>query len=273
MAGSHQPLPVPHDIYSHVCVDFVVMPEVRTGGTAFDCFATVVCRLTGHCLVFPYFKAGFTAESFSYLFFARVVCVFGLPISIVSDCDVLFHSDWWESVVALLGIHHHKTEVYRPAGNGMVERTQGKVLSKLRRLLSDNPDHNWVSVLPMAQWAVNSSPGAANFSANEAVFGRRLHHLDGIFGRVNVFRQAGCATAWFEARHQQLEAYKAQLGKVDAAQKHQAEVHRRPDVTFTAGDWVWIQSTVDGVESKVRPKWHGPGQVVAPNYGNRYTIF
>ena len=146
----------------------------------------------------------------------------------------------------------------------MVEHTQAKVLKKLCRPVCPMAQtKTGYHFCPLAQWAVNTSPGAADFSANQAVFGRHLHHLDGIFGRVNVFRKAVCATAWFEACHLQLEAFKAQLAKVDAAQKKQTEKHPRPGVVFTPGDWVWIQSTVDGVESKVRPKWDGPGQVVA----------
>ena len=34
-----------------------------------------------------------------------------------------------------------------------------------------------------------------------------------------------------------------------------------------------MQSVLEGVESKVQPKWDGPAQVVARESTNRYTVF
>jgi hypothetical protein len=134
---------------------------------------------------------------------------------------------------------------------------------------------NWVTLLPLAQWAVNASPGAASFSGNEALFGRKLHHLTGIFGAVDVCRPAGCASAWFEDRLAQLQQFQSQLAKVDKAQKRQAERHRRPGVSFAVGDWVWRESSTDGSEGiadKLRPKWVGPGRILKQNSPNCYEV-
>ena len=112
----------------------------------------------------------------------RVVCLVGMPIHIVSDNDILFDTAWWNAFVAALGVHHVKCDIYRPQGNGLVERANGRIISRLKTLLMKPPwGHSWVKQIPLAQWSINSCAGAAGYSGNEGLFGRHLSDLDGCY--------------------------------------------------------------------------------------------
>ena len=108
--GSHEPLPPPNDVYTHVSVDFCSMPPVADAGGMFDAFVAVVCRMTSHTIVWPFEKKGWTPQKFAYQFMARVVCLVGMPIHIVSDNDILFGSDWWKALVNALQVQHVKCD-------------------------------------------------------------------------------------------------------------------------------------------------------------------
>ena len=68
----------------------------------------------------------------------------------------------------------------RPQVNGLVERVNGRIISRLMTLLTmPSLGHSWVTQLLLAQWSINSCAGAAGYSGNEGLFGRHLSHLDG----------------------------------------------------------------------------------------------
>lgn len=75
-----------------------------------------------------------------------------------------------------LGIKRAKGRPYRPQTQGLVERTNATVKSKLRAALRDNPGCEWPDLLAMVQEQINSSP-------NRALDGQAPTHV--LFGQHN----------------------------------------------------------------------------------------
>ena len=51
-----------------------------------------------------------------------LLCDFGVPAHLTSDCGPQFVLALWKRLCAVLGIFHHQTTAYHPESNGMVER-------------------------------------------------------------------------------------------------------------------------------------------------------
>ena len=219
-------------------------------------------------------------QKFAYDFFAKVTCVYGMPIHIVSDNDILFETEWWKACVHAMGLQHARCDIYTPQGNGMVEKANSRIISRIKSMLMVAQEgHTWVTQLPVAQWSVNSVPGAGGFSVNEAVYGRHLSHLDSALRVRGTPRPAEVTGVdeWVESRDRQLIEFRRVLETVDAAQKVQVEKHRRTQVRFSVGDLVWIQVRPisqhgQAVEAKVAPRWHGPARVVSVSGRNHYDL-
>jgi hypothetical protein len=171
--GSLDYVPIPEDVFSSLCMDFVQLPECQDiDGTAYDQILVIVCRLSGFVLGIPCKKDGLTAEKLAFLFLRQVVAIFGLPHEIMSDCDHLINSSFMNTLCALSGITQHTSIIYRPRGNGRAETGVRLVIEMLRRALAES-QVPWIQALPWAIWQLNDLPGVdGKHSPHVLVFGR-----------------------------------------------------------------------------------------------------
>ena len=115
---------------------------------------------------------GLSAEVAAKLFLRHCVALFGVPNEILTDNDHLICSQFFSTLVDLLGIEQHVAIVYRPKGNGRAEAAVKSVVNILRRTL-EGERKNWVQVLPWALFQLNDLPGfIAPHSPHKIVFGR-----------------------------------------------------------------------------------------------------
>ena len=120
--GTLDYVPIPEDIFSSLCMDFVQFPACRDlDDKIVDSVLVVVCRLSGYVLGIPCRKDGLTAEKMAALYLRQVVGIFGLPHEIMSDCDHLINSRFMNTLCALSGVTQHTSIIYRPRGNGRAE--------------------------------------------------------------------------------------------------------------------------------------------------------
>jgi hypothetical protein len=47
--------------------------------------------------------------------------------------------------------------VYHPQSNGVVERTNGKIFTAVKKMLFDDKNGKWADLLPEAVWALNTT--------------------------------------------------------------------------------------------------------------------
>jgi hypothetical protein len=124
-------------------------------GTAYDSVWVIVCRLTKLGYFIPYLESS-TTEALCYSFKRHVIANHGMPENIVSDRDKWLTSKFWTSLMKQLGVKQTMTSGYHPQTNGQTERLNQTLEEYLRHYLNWKQD-NWVELLPIAQYAYNSS--------------------------------------------------------------------------------------------------------------------
>jgi transposase InsO family protein len=127
-AGLLRPLPILMAVWSDVAMDFVEgLPRVA-GKTV---ILTVVDRFSKYAhfiaLAHPY-----TAETVARAFFADIVRLHGVPVSIVSDRDPVFTSAFWTALFTATGTKLHHSSVFHPQSDGHLEAVNKTIAMYLR---------------------------------------------------------------------------------------------------------------------------------------------
>ena len=155
-AGLLHSLPIPWKPWSSIAMDFAG-PFPRVG--EFDYLWVVLCRLSSMVHLIPV-TTTLTATKAADHFMSEVVRLHGLPDSIVSDRDTKFTSKFWTELHRLLGTRLKMSTAFHPQTDGASERMIRKVSQILRSVVK--PDQtDWVSKLPMVEFACNASKNAS----------------------------------------------------------------------------------------------------------------
>jgi hypothetical protein len=141
-----------------ISIDWIVkLPKSTEPGTGkeYDSIMVIVDKLTKYVHFLPYLECS-TAEHLAYWFLRVVVANHGMPKGIISDRDKLLTSKFWQSLTKQLGTKSKMSTAYHPETNGQTERMNQTLEQYLRFYLNQRQD-NWVELLPLAQFAVNSA--------------------------------------------------------------------------------------------------------------------
>ncbi len=80
------------------------------------------------------------------------------PAVIVTDGAPAFKSKRFQTYCIKHSIHHLVSPPHAPAYHGWYERGHKSLLDQLRLLVLDHPDRNWVELMSLAQYLVNTRP-------------------------------------------------------------------------------------------------------------------
>lgn len=169
--GHIQFIDPPEKPWDEITMDFITkLPGSvdEPTGNRYDSIFVVVDRLTKYTHFIPY-NEDFTVQSLAKIFVDRIIRYHGIPKSIISDRDKLFTSAFWKTLIATLGIKLKLSTAFHPTTDGQTERMNQTLEVYLRHYVNHAQD-NWVSLLPMAQVALNNayteSTGTSPFFAN-----------------------------------------------------------------------------------------------------------
>ncbi|CAL2257126.1 unnamed protein product [Prunus armeniaca] len=119
-AGPLQPLPVAQWKWDHITMDFVTgLPRSPRGK---DAIWVIVDRLTKSAH-FISVKTTYSTETLEKLYIREIVRLHGIPISIVSDRDSKFTSQFWGALKKALGSQLNFSSAFHPQTDGQSERT------------------------------------------------------------------------------------------------------------------------------------------------------
>ena len=95
-------------------------------------------------------------EKLAELYIADIVTRHGIPLSIVSDRDSRFTSNFWKSLQKSLGSKLKLSTAYLPQTDGQSERTIQTLEDMLRACVIDFKG-SWESHLPLFEFLYNNS--------------------------------------------------------------------------------------------------------------------
>jgi hypothetical protein len=115
--GKLLPLPIPSEAWKTISMDFI---EGLPRSGAASCILVIVNKFTNFshfiALAHPY-----TASLVASVFMDVVYKLHGLPAAIISDCDVVFTSRFWQQLFKLLGTKLQMSSSYHPQTDGQME--------------------------------------------------------------------------------------------------------------------------------------------------------
>jgi hypothetical protein len=114
-----QPLPIPEWKWDNVGMDFITgLPRTKSG---YDSIWVIVDRLTKVAHFIPV-KTTYTSARLAKIYMNRIVCLHGVPQSIVSDRGTQFTSHFWRQLHESLGTRLEFSTSFHPQTDGQTER-------------------------------------------------------------------------------------------------------------------------------------------------------
>jgi hypothetical protein len=261
-------LPIPTAPWSSITMDFVgPFPEVH----GYDYLLVVICRLTSLVHLIPTVTTA-RATDIAWAYLKEVVCLHGLPDTIVSDRDPKFILKFWRELHRLMGVRLMMSTAYHPQTDGMSERAIRNITQVLRGCVS-NDQSDWVERLPMVEFAINStiseSTGFAPFELTYGSIPRIINQIDPTpFDGVCAF--ADKALTNLAIAHDSIIASRSY-------QAHYANRHRTAEEPFKPGDLAYLSTKhlrlPKGRTHKLLPTYIGPYAVTSSNPAtSNYTL-
>ncbi|KAD5960603.1 hypothetical protein E3N88_12075 [Mikania micrantha] len=158
--------------WEQILMDFITkLPRTPSG---YDTIWVIVDRLRKSAY-FLAIKETDKMEKLTRIYIKEVVARHGVPISIISDRDARFTSNFWKSLHKSLGTRLDMSTAYHPQTDGQSERTIQTLEDMLRACVIDFGD-SWETHLLLVEFSYNNSYHTSiQPEPFEALYGRKCH--------------------------------------------------------------------------------------------------
>ena len=202
-----------------------------------------------------------SARDCAAAFLQNIWKLHGLPEDIVSDRDTKWTGEFWHNLWEMLGIKRNLSSAFHPQTDGQTERVNQTLETYLRTFV--NYDQNdWLSLLPLAEFAYNNSITQATkmtpFYANYGYNPRTIWPSDG--EGKNLASKA--YAHWMREVHKRasktLEDTRATMSKYYNKGKQEHP-------TYEIGDLVMLNAKnihTKRPTKKLAPKLYGPFRIL-----------
>ncbi|GJS09559.1 putative reverse transcriptase domain-containing protein [Tanacetum coccineum] len=155
--------------WERITMDFVSgFPRTPSG---YDTIWVIIDRLTKSAHFLPMKKMN-SMEKLTRLYLKEIVCRHGVPVSIISDRDSHFTSNFWRSLQEALGTNLDMSTAYHPQTDGQSERMIQTLEDMLHSCVIDFGS-SWDRHLPLVEFSYNNSYHASiKVAPYEALYGR-----------------------------------------------------------------------------------------------------
>jgi transposase InsO family protein len=98
----------------------------------------------------------YRVEKYVEIYIAHVLCLHGVPKTIISDRGSQFVAHFWEQLHASLGTHLIHSLAYHPQTDGQIERVN-QILEDMSRACVMEYQGSWEKNLPWVEFSYNNS--------------------------------------------------------------------------------------------------------------------
>nr|GEZ86940.1 putative reverse transcriptase domain-containing protein [Tanacetum cinerariifolium] len=138
--------------YVSKCLTYAKLPKSSQG---YDTIWVIVDRLTKSAIFTPIRETD-PMDKLARIYLKEVVTRHGIPVSIISDRDPRFASNFWRSLQNALGTRLDMSTAYHPETDGQSERTIQTFEDMLRACAIDF-GKGWVNHLPLVEFSYNNN--------------------------------------------------------------------------------------------------------------------
>jgi len=242
-------------------MDFIVgLPKTAKGHTV---IWVIVDRLTKSAHFIPG-KSTFSVSKWAQIYVREVVRLHGVPVSIVSDRDPRFTSNFWKSLQTALGTRLDFSTAFHPQTDGQTERLNQVLEDMLRACALDFPG-SWDSHLHLMEFAYNNSYQATiGMAPFEALYGKSCRSPV-CWDEIGERRLLGPELV--QLTNEAIRRIRARMQTAQSRQKSYADVRRR-DLEFEVGEKVFLKvAPMKGVlrfgkKGKLSPRFIGPFEIL-----------
>ena len=136
--GKIQFAPVPKTPWDDITMDFITkLPKSKDPTTTevYDAIMVIVDRLTKYAIMLP-FKEKYNAEQLAFLLLDRLMRDYSIPESITLDRDKLFTSNYWKTLLGMIGTKLRISTAYHPQTDRQTERANQTLEIYLRHYVN-----------------------------------------------------------------------------------------------------------------------------------------
>ena len=239
-----------------------------------DSIFVVVDRFSKMAYFIPCSKT-LDASKIAKLYFDKIVKLYGLPKTIVSDRDVRVMSYFWKTLWHLVSTKLKFSAAYHPQTDGQTEVVNWSLENLLRCLVGDHA-RTWDSILPIAQFAYNNSVNRTiGMSPFEVVHGYKARKPLDLFPMSPQVRMSKSAEAFARHIHDLHKDINNRIHSSNTRYKVQANSRRR-HLEFVIGDYIMIRIRPERFPSRTVKKLQahsaGPFKVLKQIGSNMYVI-
>ncbi|GJT89053.1 retrotransposable element Tf2 [Tanacetum coccineum] len=179
----------------------------------------------------------YIATSVAQVFLDYVYRLHGLPSSIVSDRDVVFLSNFWQSLFKLLKVDLKMSTAYHPQTDGQT-KVVNKCLECFLRWMTGKRPKEWVQWLPLAEFWYNTNKySLTNITPFEVVYGQTPPlHVPYLVGKSVM----EVVDRTLQAREATIEMIKFHLRKAQDRMKNYVD-KKRSEREFEVRMWVYLK--------------------------------
>ena len=227
-------------------MDFIVKLPISD---SYDTILTIMDTFSKASIFIPCNKS-INAEQTAKLYATYVLPHYGLPHRIISDCNPRFTSMFSRELCHTLGIAQNISMAYHPQTDGQLECTNQR-LEQYLQIFINYHQQTWASLLPLAQYTLNSWPNA---TTKKALFELILGHIPKVHQSARPFKSLSV-----EVRLQQLK--QACKEAREALQKAADMVLPTCFEPYQKGDKVWLEGhnlNTTHPSSKLALRRYGP---------------
>ena len=194
----------------------------------------------------------------------RIVCLHGVPRSIVSDRGTQFTSKFWNQLHETLGTRLEFSTTFHPQTDGQTERVN-QILEDMLRAYALDYGSSWDDNLPYAEFSYNNSyQSSLKMAPFEALYGRRCRtplSWDEV-GDRQLF-----GLDMIKESEQKVKLIRDRLKVAQSRQKSYVD-SKRKETVYEVGDRVYLRVSPlrgvkrFGVKGKLVPRFVGPYKVL-----------
>eukprot|EP01132_Coremiostelium_polycephalum_P010890 gene10890-13341_t len=217
-----------------------------------------------------------TAVTVGAIYIREIICRFGAPRKLLSDCGANFLSKVIQAINEVFKVIKVNTTPYHPQTDGLVERFNRTLVQMLKAYVIANA-YSWDEYIPMVLFAYRTSvQSSTGFSPYYLTYGREPKiPLDVLLPRICKV-DFKVPSDWKESIEKNLRvAFKIARENMKNAQESQAIHYNKKKVNcnYVVDQQVLIRNfmNLSGV-NKFNPKWRGPYKIIKNLGNNSYEL-